>query len=122
MSAIRANRIFRHSVLAVSLCFLAVLFAVEAKIALYTPSDGPGCDIRSAKGRPAEIPEVALHGISAPESAHPLMSFAFVSTLAGGMILPARSIFGRDLAHQPLPVSAAAFFSPHLFLRPPPIR
>ncbi len=46
----------RRNTLALGLCVLAVLFALEAKTAWYGPANGPGSDVRSQKALPADSP------------------------------------------------------------------
>ena len=54
----------RRNTLALGLCLLAVLFALEAKTAWYGPTNGPSSGIQSQKARPADLPAVVSHGVS----------------------------------------------------------
>jgi hypothetical protein len=110
----------RRNTLALGMCLLAVLFALEAKTAWYGPANGPGIDIQSQKALPADLPAVVSHGISThPPAAFPLaqMLFASIAALAWRQadVLPGTGI---DCNH--ISVSAAPYFSPGLFHRPPP--
>lgn len=51
----------RRDTLALGLCLLAALFALEAKIAWYGPTAGPEVDISRRKALPADLPSVVSH-------------------------------------------------------------
>jgi hypothetical protein len=109
-----------RNTLALGLCLLAVLFALEAKIAWYGPANGPSGDIQSQKARPADLPAVVAHGVSTlPPVTFPLALIFFasvaISACAGSNFLPGVNV---DCSH--LQVSAAPYFSPALYFRPPP--
>jgi hypothetical protein len=102
------------------LCMLALVFAFEAKTAWFGPAAGPGSAIGAAKALPADLPQIVLDGVPAPDpmrAALPFLIFgAFVAALA------ARSDFRmarRANRGAPSPASAHFFF-PQLFFRPPP--
>jgi hypothetical protein len=109
--------------LALSLCLLAALFALEAKTAWYGPAHGPGVDISSQKALPADVPLLApqQQSHSQPPYTVPLAMLLLASIGAfvwkGTVILP-----GIDVDFKGVPVSSAAYFSPSLFFRPPPIQ
>lgn len=108
--------------LACCLCLLAFAFAVEAKTAWYGPAAGPGSDVRAAKALPASLPRLVPHGFPLSVPVHPripvmLMAASFTAWFAGANIQICHNSF-----HSQLQVSSAAFFSPHLFFRPPPSR
>jgi hypothetical protein len=107
--------------LACGLCLLAVVFAVEAKTAWFGPVDGPGSAVRAAKALPASMPKVIQHGVLVPDPIHPQISFAiltaFVAEQQAGAEVPAQNRFFRN--H--IAVSRAAYFSPSIFFRPPPV-
>lgn len=111
--------------LACSLCLLAFAFAIEAKMAWYAPALGPTRDISAAKAWPTDIPVVAdEHASIIPI---PLgSSFQFLSrstavfTAATGAIAAAGVSETRLLARHPVPVSSRPYFTPLVFLRPPP--
>jgi len=110
----------RRNTLALILCLLAVLFALEAKTAWYGPANGPRSDIQSQKALPADLPAAGHHGISAHQPATfplALMFFEFVAaiTWTGARFHP-----GIDIDFNYFPVSAASYFTPGLFYRPPP--
>jgi hypothetical protein len=120
MSGTFAARIpLRRATLAIALGLLAILFAVEAKTAWYSPFGVCG-DVRSAKAIPADTPRLASHKTAAP---NPL---DFHSLLFPVVALLAFSVFA---AHDPSPtpvlrrfpcVPNAAFLSPLVLYRPPP--
>jgi hypothetical protein len=107
--------------LACGLCLLAVVFAVEAKTAWFGPAVGPGSAVRAAKALPADMPRVIEHGVPVPDPIHPHIPFAmlraFCATPLSGADVPAQEWF----AHRYVPVSLAAYFSPQIFFRPPPV-
>jgi hypothetical protein len=111
----------RRTVLAFGLCFLAFSFAMEAKLAWYGPQGGFGSDVRAAKALPADVPALVPHGAPAPDPIHPLISFALLLAFAAGCAL-ADVLLENEAAQNHLPVSAASYFSPHNFFRPPPAR
>jgi hypothetical protein len=110
----------RRNALALGLCLLAMLFAVEAKTAWYGPANGPGVDIQSQKAMPTDLPAVVSHGIAThPASPFPLALLLFASV--GAMAwLGADFLHRIDLDFNPISVSSASYFSPGLFFRPPP--
>jgi hypothetical protein len=110
----------RRTTLALVLCLLAVLFAVEAKTAWYGPTTVPGGDIQSQKARPADLPAVVPHGVS--DSPWITFALALIFLASAGAIasLIAGAFPGAKADSRNIPVSAAHYFSPGLFFRPPP--
>lgn len=110
----------RRTSLALGLCLLAFLFAVEAKTARYGPVVGPGSDVRAAKALPADSPKLVEQGVTAPDPAHPQITFASLVAITAacllGTLVPATS----DLFSNRPRVFSAAYFSPPAFVRPPP--
>lgn len=110
----------RRNTLALGLCLLAMLFALEAKTAWYGPANGPRSDIQSEKARPADLPAVVTHGVSTlPLATFPL-ALVFLSSVAAIAWTGADFLSGIDVDFSHVPVSAAPYFSPGLFFRPPP--
>ena len=110
----------KRDTLALGLCLLAALFALEAKIAWYGPANGPGIDIRSQKALRADLLSVVSHeSPSQPPHTFPLALLLLTSIGAvawiGTDFLP-----GIDVDVNHVPVSSASYFSPALFFRPPP--
>jgi hypothetical protein len=122
MIDMRTGYSVRHSGLAargIVLCLLAVLFAVEAKMARYIPAGNASSQISSAKLMPAEAPKLIAHSIGAQAPAVP----AFIEDLAPVVVallyLATVSLIAR--AGRPsLQFSALPSFSISLFFRPPP--
>lgn len=118
---VSASRQMSRNALALGLCLLAVLFALEAKIAWFGPANGPSGDIQSQKARPADLPAVVFHGVSAlPLAAFPL-AVVFFACVAAIAWTDARFLPGVNVDSNHPPVSAASYFSPALFFRPPPV-
>jgi hypothetical protein len=115
-----ASPSYRRTPLALGLCLLAFLFAIEAKTAWYGPAAGFGSIVRAAKAQPVASPEVVEHGVPAPDPAHPHVAFALLPQIATVMFasLPARALV-RVLPGQHLHFLAAGFSFASLF-RPPP--
>jgi len=97
-------------------------FAMEAKLAWYSPAGGSVNDIAAAKARPADLPEVVVHGVPAPDPVHPLILFVSLTALTTASLRKAEALLGRNTVYNYHLVSSAAYFSPSLFFRPPPVR
>src|ERR1039458_3665322 len=82
MSGVSTARPLRRNLLAVCLCFLAFAFAIEAKWAWYGPQGGPVSDVSAAKARPAEVPDVVVHGVPAPDLVNLQIPYALLATFA----------------------------------------
>jgi hypothetical protein len=112
----------RHAPLAFALCLLAFLFAMEAKIAVYGPINGPGRDVRAAKALPAVSPEPVEHPILTPDSHDFRTATVILSTaVTANPNAPYLSQRTELLKHLPS-LLTSAFFSPLSFFRPPPVR
>lgn len=111
----------RRRPLAICLCLLAFLFAVEAKTAWYGPKVGPGSDVQAAKALPAVTPKVVQHGVPAPDPVHPQIAFAALSAVSAGSPSAAHLFPRQELLRSHLPHFTATFLSPQLFFRPPPV-
>ena len=97
------------------------MFAMEAKLALYSPHRGFGSVIRAAKALPEEIPSLVPHGALAPDPIHPLIPFAFLFEFATGLTMAVNIRLKMQAAQKNLPAIPSSFFSPHSFFRPPPV-
>jgi hypothetical protein len=120
MTRFFASTHMRRNTLALGLCLLAVLFALEAKTAWYGPANGPGTDIQNQKARPVDLPAVVSHGVSTlPLATFPLalIFLGSVGAIAGTSAHFLRSV---DVDFDHIRVSTAPYFSPALFFRPPP--
>lgn len=102
------------------LCLLAMAFAMEAKMAWYHPAGGEFRDISSAKALPINDQQLVLHGISTPDSMHPQIADATLVCLVTLWIVFTDPRFRLATLRTGSRVSAADFFSPPNFLRPPP--
>jgi hypothetical protein len=110
----------RRTPLALGLCLLAFLFAIEAKTAWYGPAVGFGSSVRAAKAQPVATPKVVEHGVPAPDPAHPHVPFAALPPIAVALSL-CFSVQARSavlLGH--ISQFAAAGFSYSNLFRPPP--
>ena len=122
MAGVSTSRTFRRTALALGLCLLAFGFAMEAKLACYRPGGGSGSDIVAAKARPADLPEVVAHGVPVPDPVRSQILIVFLAGLTAVFLWKAHTLLGRSIVYNRLSVSSAAYFSPNLFFRPPPVR
>jgi hypothetical protein len=115
-----ASPSYRRAPLALGLCLLAFLFAIEAKTAWYSSAAGFGGSVRAAKAQPVASPEVVEHGVPAPDPAHPHVAFALLPQIATAMFadLPVHAL-GEVLPGQNPHFLPAGFSFANLF-RPPP--
>ena len=120
MSGVSASGLFRQNAIVVGLCLLAVLFAVEAKLAWYSPVGGPSSDVRSAKAFRPDMPEVVQRSVSSPDSAHPLIAFALLATFGIASAIHIDLLLDRNRDCNPQQTYLAAFSATNLFFRPPP--
>jgi hypothetical protein len=101
------------------LCLLAALFAVEAKMAWYSPAGSASAQISASKLQPADVSKVISRSISAQAPPGPdfIVNAAVVAVAILSMAtisLVARTVPSR------LQISASPAFSSCLFFRPPP--
>jgi hypothetical protein len=94
---------------------------MEAKLAWYGPAGGSGRDIVAAKALPADLPVVVRRGVPAPGPIHAQTVF-MLAAFAAAFLYKADALRGRNTVYARLSVSSAAYFSPSLFFRPPPVR
>ena len=118
MSGVFASRLLGRNILAVGLCLLAVLFAVEAKLAWYSPVSGPGSEIRSAKPYRADAPQVIDRGASSTDVTHSLIALALLATIEVASVI----VLTGDREGNPRQACLIAFSATNLFFRPPPVR
>jgi len=115
--------LIRHSrltALGMMLCLLAALFALEAKIACFSPAGSADAQISYAKARPAEPPKILPQHFASP--APPAHDFDRTAILSAEILLIAAAstlIIRRVPARRA--VAESPGFSAALFFRPPPI-
>jgi hypothetical protein len=114
--------LIRHSrltALGMTLCLLAALFAVEAKIAWFSPAGSAGAQISSAKARPAEPPKALPQHFAS--LAPPAGSFIAITTLLAVVrIMTPNAAAGVRVARIRPVVFRPDIFPAALFFRPPP--
>lgn len=113
------SRHLRLTTVGIVLCLLAALFAVEAKIAWFSPA-GSGCaQMSAAKARPAEQPKLLPVRLTWPDAAP--QDFAFYPAIFINLFLlcalAAVVLAGRPEAPA---ADASPAFAAALFFRPPP--
>ena len=115
-----ASSAFSRILLAAMLCLLALAFAMEAKMAWYRPAAGTYRDISGAKALPINHPRLVSHGVPTPDPVHPEVATAILVCLIAlwPVFFDPRSRLAALRTGSR--VSAADFFSPPIFRRPPP--
>ncbi|SRR6266567_4402156 len=115
--SIRQSRL--AAILGIVLCLLAALFAVEAKIAWYSPAGSASALISSTKLQAADAPKLISHAPSAP--APPSLHFIEIAAVLA-LALFCLAIMSRAARTSPrrLQVCVSPGFSECLFFRPPP--
>lgn len=117
----RGRHLTRHwpvTALGVVLCLLAAVFAIEAKVAWFSPDGSATAQLSATKLQPADAPKLIAQALAptgavppvVPESSLLLILALFVAAM---VFLPATARMGRE-------ISASQSFSPALFFRPPP--
>jgi hypothetical protein len=117
-----ASSQFRRAPLALGLCLLAFLFAVEAKTAWYGPVVGPGSAVRAAKAWPAASPQVVKHGVRALDPSHPGIQFVAILATAAACLAGIKLARADKISNVHRPLISATYPSTNLFFRPPPVR
>lgn len=111
----------RRLALAIGLCLLAFLFAVEAKLAWYSPSSGPLGAIQSAKARPADAPDEVPYAVSSLPLASAQTALLLAAFATTGLI-KAQLCWASRVEPRAQLIFAVIFSSPERFFRPPPAR
>ena len=113
----------RHSrltALGIMLCVLAALFAVEAKIAWFSPAGSATAQISFDKARPAEPPKALPQRLNSPAPSS--LDFTAAAYLFASALLLAAAV---RIVVRPVPirrqVPLADGLSASLFFRPPPV-
>ncbi len=109
----------RHSrltALGIMLCLLAALFAVEAKIAWFSPAGSATAQISYAKARPAESPKALSQRLTSPG-----LDFVGTATVLAAALLPAMTTMVVRRTPEHLQTGVSPGFRSSLFYRPPPV-
>ena len=118
MGAARGFKGGQLKVLGIILCLLAGLFAVESKIAWFSPAGSSAAHISSAKLQAADAPRLIARALARTAPAvHVPEIFAALALVVFSAPLPIRVASAQQEAVGPLP----GYF-PSLFFRPPPVR
>ena len=115
-----ASLSYRRAPVALGLCLLAFLFAIEAKTAWYGPAAGFGSSVRAAKAQPVATPKLVEHGVPAPDPAHPDAPFLALPPIAVALILCFPTQTRGEVLPGHIPNFSAAGFSFSNLFRPPP--
>ena len=103
---------------AVVLCLLAAVFAIEAKVAWFSPAGTPPAQISASKLQAADAPEHIAQALAAPIDLHYVPAQGFLLVVLA--VLLTATLRQRRQVRRRVKVSACPSFSPSLFLRPPP--
>lgn len=122
MSRVSASLRLRHTALAICLCLLAVVFAVEAKLAWYSPAGTHESEIRAAKAWPADTSEIIVQNAQAFQATCFLIPLGLLAVSSAAFKAPTNFSTIKSLVQPAQAVAAAPFFTPHFFFRPPPTR
>lgn len=118
MSVVESANRKRCLLFGMVLCLLAVLFAIEAKLAWYAPDSTPTIQISSAKLQDADAPRLVAQALASSQTA---LLFAGVLALLLLVVPEARAKFSR-LAPAQMLEPGSPDFCVYLFIRPPPAR
>jgi hypothetical protein len=110
----------RLRICAIVLCLLAAVFAIEAKVAWFSPAGSPPAQISAAKLLPADAPKHIADTLALPGNLHQVAVLVEVSLLLALVLLIAAALPLRRLSRDGLGIRLFPAFSPALFLRPPP--
>jgi hypothetical protein len=112
----------QRSALAIGLCFLAFLFAFEAKLTWYNPSSDLGGQVSATKALRSDAPRLVSHGAAMSAGAHTTAAFIALALLIA-IYLSAGESSGKFLLLSSNPFASLPFYllAPVEF-RPPPAR
>lgn len=105
--------------LALGLCLLAALFAIEAKIAWFNPAGESHYPIQSSKARPADAPAGMSQDAPIQVPVPPQMFLLAATFLAVAPSVILWEQWQRAVLHH-VPAVTPFRFSSGLFFRPPP--
>lgn len=105
--------------LALGLCLLAALFAIEAKIAWFNPAGEAHYPIQSSKARPADTAAAITQDAPMQAPFPPQIFLLVVAFMAASPCILLWEQWRRAVLHH-IPAFSPFSFSPGLFFRPPP--
>lgn len=111
----------QRSAIALLFSFLALSFAIEAKMAMYEPASGPGFTVRSARATPAEArdPDAGEFSLLLP-SHDAVAGFLVVVLIAIWSIPTAERIRELRLLLAQTALITGPELPPQILFRPPP--
>jgi hypothetical protein len=101
------------------LCLLAAVFAVEAKLAWYSPAGTPSAPISAEKLQRADASKLIVQALTSPAASQHFPAEASLLAIALQLELLVRIDFHKPGQHG-TNVGATFSSSPPLFRRPPP--
>lgn len=107
----------RFAVFGILLCLLAAVFAVEAKLAWYSPNTTARVELSASKLAGDDAPRLVGSVVSAPAPVPGLMPQAFQ---LAAFLLAAIAVFAAGPLPVPRETRVHSGFIPPQFLRPPP--
>ncbi|MGC9159204.1 MAG: hypothetical protein ACP5FH_09450 [Terracidiphilus sp.] len=111
---------YRSIVIAIFLCFLALSFAMEAKMARYARGEGHVSYLSAAKAAPADTPRLVFHGVFIPGQLHSPYSAVLLFAQAAAFVVEITKVAGYRVIHEGALVSSVLRFYPSILFRPPP--
>jgi hypothetical protein len=108
----------RVTALGIALCLLAAVFAIEAKVAWFSPAGSPSAQISASKLQTADATRESAHALG---SAHPInpAHAPLPRVFAAAVATVAATPFRRPLCDVFIAKVSPDFHAP-LFRRPPP--
>jgi hypothetical protein len=110
----RRNRL---ATLGILLCLLAAVFAVEAKLAWYSPNTTARVELSASKLAGDDAPRLVGNVVSTPA---PVPGLVPQALLSAAFVLAAISVFVVGVSPVPQKTWIHSGFIPPQFLRPPP--
>jgi hypothetical protein len=102
----------------VILCLLAAVFAIEAKVAWFSPEGSPRAQISASKLQPADAPRLIAQALDSPAGTpHILPESSLIVALALAVAL---LVFFPAVKRDRLEPSTSPGFLPPQMFRPPP--
>jgi len=100
------------------LCLLAAGFAIEAKVAWYSPVGSPSLQISASKLQPADAPRLIAQALDSPAAAaHTVPEGSLIVALA--LVVALVTFYPAAKRDRLAPSASPGFSPPHMF-RPPP--
>ena len=104
------------------LCFLALSFAMEAKVGWYEPADGFSFNVRTEKAMPTDSRKIESESFDALRSIGQNPAFTSLAIFAVAFLMMAAPLPFANIAQSADQFVHVSFLSPQILFRPPPAR